>query len=130
MSQLTEALDMLQQVKAEYDEANSKVKELKEEYDRLAIEIVPKLMEEQGFDSIKRGDKLIYLRNDLYANVDAAERGALAAALREIDQADLITEYVFPRTLTAWAKDRLEAGQSIPPQVNLRSVTRAVPRKA
>ena len=130
VSALTIALDALESAQAYAKEAEAVAKAAKEEYDRLSIEVVPKLMEAEGIDSVKRGDMLFYIRHDLFANVDAEQRGALAATLRELGEEALITEYVFPQTLTAWAKERLENGEAIPPQVNLRRVTRAVPRKA
>lgn len=126
---LKEALGALLSAQARYKQAEAYAKEQKAEYDRLSIEVLPELMAAEGLSSVTRGDTVIYTREDMFANVEAAERGALAAELREIGHGDLITEYVFPQTLTAWAKAQLEAGEPLPPQVSLRTVKRAVPRK-
>lgn len=126
---LKTALQELLDAQEEYKNLNERAKEAKAEYDRLSIEVVPELLRETGLESASTGDKVIYLREDLRANVMSAQRGALAAELRNIGEGDLITEYVFPQTLSAWVRDRLEAGDAIPPQIELSRVTRAVPRK-
>lgn len=129
MMDLSEALDALEAAQAEKKAAAARLDEATKEYDRLSIEVVPAVMKEHGLDSVTRGDTLIYLRRDTRANVLAANRGALAAELREMGEGSIITEYVFPQTLTSWAKDRLEDGLPIPAVVELATVTRAVPRK-
>lgn len=127
--ELKEAVQSLIEARDRYKNLSEQAKEAKAEYDRLSIEVVPELLSDSGLESVSTGDTVVYTREDLYANVDAAERGVFAAELRKMGEGDIITEYVFPTTLTAWAKDRLEEGLSIPSQVNLRRVVRAVPRK-
>lgn len=126
---LPELVQALIDAREAYKEANARAKELKAEYDRLSIEVLPSAMQEANFDSVSVGDQVVYLRTDLRANVLSNQRGALAAELREIGEGDIITEYVFPQTLTAWVRDRLDRGEPVPSVIDLSSVTRAVPRK-
>lgn len=98
---------------------------------QLATGDLAKLMEDSEVDSIKiKGMGTVYLATELYASVNKDDRPKLYAWLRDKGHGDLIQDYVFPQTLTAFAKEQLEKGQALPDVIKATPIPTAKTRSA
>tara|TARA_S200002703_G_scaffold160031_1_gene176212 strand:+ start:2873 stop:3280 length:408 start_codon:yes stop_codon:yes gene_type:complete len=115
-SELTKLAKRQKELKGDIDVLESKLKELRAEYDGIRKRDLPQLLEEQGIEGVKlEGIGTLSLTDDLYANVPASQRGHLNEWLTEQGESDLIVPTVHSSTLKAFIKGRIEQGQSLPP---------------
>lgn len=104
----------------------------KEQVDALELSI-PDLMQAcgligpDGHGSFTTADgRKVHIRTNTFANVVKADREAFHLYLRANGFGELIQESVNAQTLTAWAKEQLSAGATLPPQVKTSHKTVAV----
>lgn len=69
---------------------------------------LPKLMEDNDIENYKvAGVGTIYLSTEVYANVLKEDRPKLYAWMRQKGHGDMVVDWVFPQSLTAFAKGQL-----------------------
>ena len=108
-------------VKTTIEDMEEDLSALKKEYNELRSQSIPEAMQDAGLvsDSGKGSFTLetgetVYIKNDLFANVNAVDREALFEYLREQGAGDLIKPTVNHNTLRAYAKEQLERGVKLP----------------
>lgn len=96
----------------------------------LAEQILPEYMEENDIDKITiEGAGTVFIKQELYASVLADDREKLYEWLRDNGHEDLIKDWVFPATLTAFCKDQLEYGKPVPEMVKATKIPTAILRR-
>jgi hypothetical protein len=94
-----------------------KLTALNKDITRVAVEELGKLMTDAEVDKITikgKGKGTVYLADELYASVLKDDRPAMYDWMRKNGCGDLVQPYVFPQTLTAFAKERLANGKPLP----------------
>jgi hypothetical protein len=101
--------------------------EVNKEFDKLRLQDIPTLMEEQGIrNATFEGIGRVGLTADLYVTCPADKKPELYNWLREHGFEGLIVDYVHPSTLKAWIKERLLASDvQLPEIVNVTPFMRA-----
>jgi hypothetical protein len=105
----------MQAVKAELDELKAKTTELQKEFDELRKVKLPEAMEEAGMESARiSGVGVVSLRTDAYVSIKGGKKEEAYRWLAEHGYEDLVTDYVQPSTLKAFAKEQYDQGRSLP----------------
>jgi hypothetical protein len=117
MMKLSELADQLVRLKDRKDSIEEELKKVNAAITTLATIEIPKLMEDMGEEGFKCSAGTVFLQNKLYTSVLAEQRDALYKWLKKNKLKALIKEHVFPQTLTAFAKERLEKGLALPEQI-------------
>ena len=117
MKKLSELAEQLVKLKDKKDAAEEELKKINEQITTLTTIEIPKLMEDMGEEGFKCSAGTVFLQNKLYTSVLAENREALYAWMKKNKLKSLIKEHVFPQTLTAFAKERLEKGLPLPEQI-------------
>ncbi len=121
--QFRELRDRKDELKALVTDNNKALKD-------LAEAILPEYMEENEIDKITiEGAGTVYVKQELYASVLASDREALYEWLRETGNEDLVKDWVFPATLTAFCKEQLENGKPVPEMVKATKIPTAILRR-
>jgi hypothetical protein len=106
------AMDNMREV---IDDLDKRLTELNKEYDFLRHNLVPKLMEQEGIDSIRvEGVGRVSLTGDMYVRVLAEHRELVNRYFRDLGKASLITESINPSTLKATVKAMIRSGETFP----------------
>lgn len=112
------------------DELKSLVTDNNKALKNLAEQILPEYMEENEIDKITiEGAGTVFVKQELYASVLAGDREALYEWLRDTGNEDLVKDWVFPATLTAFCKDQLEYGKPVPEMVKATKIPTAILRR-
>jgi len=126
---VSEMLDL----KSNVDELEALLKTTKEQYDGLRKRRLPDLMQELGLVGpdgkggfTHSSGASIYLKVDVYAYCKKEYEPAFFAWLRANGHGDIIRETVHPSTLKAFAKERVQDGEPLPPQLTVTPETTAV----
>jgi len=91
---------------------------------------IPEYMDDNDIDKITiEGVGTVFTQTKMYASVNAGDREALYEALRKSGDEDLIKDWVFPATLTAWAKEQTENGLPVPEMVKTALIETAMLRR-
>lgn len=115
-------------LKAQLEE---QVKALEAEIKKIATIDLPKLMEDSGVSKLSLdGYGTLYLSNDFYASVLKDDRPKLYEWMRANGHGDIVQDYVFPQTLTAFAKEQIERNAAMPEVLKFSHVPTAKTRKA
>ena len=102
-------------LKARKKKLEEQLTNLNKDITRVAVDELGKLMTDAEVEKIPiKGKGTLYLSPELFASVLKDDRPALYEWMRKNKCGDLIQDYVFPQTLTAFAKERLAAGQPLP----------------
>jgi len=102
-------------LKAKKTKIEDQLKEVNKEIVQLSTVTLAKLMGDAEVEKITiKGKGTLYMSDELYASVLKDDRPTLYAWLRKEKCGDIIQDYVFPQTLTAFAKERLLAGKALP----------------
>lgn len=134
----------LKSVLQEFESRHDRVKELQAElkeaqsaYDEYRYEVVLDALYDAGIlDEWGKGScstpsgRKLYITTDTRAYIRKEDEEVAHGALREMGFDELIRETVHPSTLTAWIRDRLANGESIPPGVQMYEKDKAVLRKS
>lgn len=128
---LTELAKGLRKLKTEKDKLEDKLKAVNEQIKTIAETELPKAMEDADIESYKV-DKVgtVFLQNKLYTSVLADDRPKLYAWLEKEGHGDIIKPWVFPQTLTAFAKEQLTDGNPLPDFLKATFIPTASIRKA
>ena len=105
---LTEVAKMLHQL-SEFNKVMADIKAcVQKEYDRLSIEIVPEMMDDQGVESMSVKDVgRLQLRSDIRCSVKADCKTTLLSWLKSNGHDSLIGESVHAATLKSFIKEAM-----------------------
>lgn len=107
------------------------LKDVNRELKSLTETEIPEYMDDNEIDKITvEGLGTVYVQQKLYASVLAGDRPALYEHLRETGNEDLIQDWVFPATLTAFCKEQLENGKPVPEMVKATKIPTAILRRS
>ncbi len=111
-------------LEAELTLVNDQIKEL------ATVELA-KLMEDAGVEKTTlAGLGTIYLSQDFFASVNKDDRPALYEWMRANGHGDIITDWVFPQTLTAFCKEMVGKNLPLPECVKAVFIPTAKTRKS
>ena len=123
MRELGKRLFTLKRRKAKLVE---ELKKLDEEIDHIATQDLATMMIDSEIEKFTiKGHGTLYMKDVFYCNVLAENRERLHNWLRDTGQDALITEYVQPSTLKAFAKEELSQGRPLPDFINTQMVPTA-----
>jgi hypothetical protein len=101
--------------KARKDKLETELSEINLVIKELATVTLAKLMEDAGVEKTTlAGLGTIYLSNDFFASVNKDDRPALYTWMRDNGHGDIITDWVFPQTLTAFCKEMTQKNLALP----------------
>lgn len=127
LSELGRTLFDLKKTKAEYEE---KIKNLDAEITRISQVELPKLMEDGQIPKFAiEGLGTVFISNEFYSNVLKDDRPKLHEWMRENGFGDIIQEYIFPQTLTAFVREQISKNNPLPPVVKVSHVPTAKTRR-
>jgi hypothetical protein len=105
-------MDKIREIREQYEE---KLGEINKEYDFLRLNLVPRMMDDQGIDNIRvDGVGRISLTGDMYVSIKAENRQAAYQYFIDIGKSSLIQETINPSTLKAAVKAMIKAGEEVP----------------
>ena len=126
--ELGRKLFALKEDKADLEEQLSAVND---EIKTLATVDLAKLMEESGVEKTTlAGLGTIYLSQDFFASVNKDDRPKLYEWMRGNGYGDIIVDWVFPQTLTAFAKELTEKNLPLPDMMKSVFIPTAKTRKS
>jgi hypothetical protein len=118
-------------LKAKKAKLEEELKKLNIDIERVAVQELGKLMTDAEVEKVSiKGKGTVYLSDELYASVLKDDRPAMYEWLRKNKCGDIIVDYVFPQTLTAFAKERLQAGKPLPDQLKATYIPTAKTRSS
>lgn len=130
-NKLTEYAKNLRNLKTRKDKLEDELKAVNEQIKMVAEIDLPKAMEDADIESFKvENIGTVYLQNKLYVSVLADDREKLYGWLRDHGHGDLIKDWVFPQTLTAFAKEQMNENNPLPDFVKATFIPTAALRKA
>ena len=107
-------------LKKKKSQIEESLKKVNVEITELATVTLAKLMEDgevEKFTIAGKSGGTIFLGQELYASVLADDRPKLYDWMRNNGCGDLVKDWVFPQTLTAFCKERLGDGKPVPEMV-------------
>jgi seryl-tRNA synthetase len=121
----------LRELKDRKDTLEGELKELDQELKTLTTETLPAAMDENDIEKFTvEGVGTIYQQVKVYAYVKKENEPKFHAWLREQGHGDMIREYVFPATLSSFAKEQIEAGVELPDFLPAAKVPTAMLRRS
>jgi hypothetical protein len=115
MSTLSDLGRELSELKLKKKDLEDQVKSVNKQITALAIGKLPELMSELDIPKfVVEGIGTFYIQDKLEISVLADDRPEVYAWLRDHGHGSLVVDYVWPRTLGAWAKEQLNEGQVLP----------------
>jgi hypothetical protein len=130
VSTITEIGKELYDVKAEKEQLEDRLKVLNDRKSQIETKILPQLMEDAEISKATLpGVGTIYLKPEVQCYVKRESEAQFFEWLRSNNHGDLIKETVHHGTLKSWAKEQLENGAELPPQVSANQFMQAVLRR-
>lgn len=115
MTDLSELAREMFDLKALKEELETQVKEVNVRLKTLAEREIPEAMENRNINKFSvPGVGTIYIQADVRSSVLKDDRERFYQWLRENGHAEVVQDYVFPQTLNAFVKERLENGETFP----------------
>lgn len=115
MSTLTDLAKELANLKADKTKLEAEVKSLNKQIIAISVGKLPELMQELDIPKFVVEDVgTFYIQNRLEVSVLAEDREDVYLWCKREGHGALVVEYIWPRTLNAWAKDQLTEGQPLP----------------
>src|SRR3954470_17888978 len=112
---LTQLAQRFRELKDRKETLEGELKELDQELKVLSTESLPQCMDENEIEKFSvDGVGTIFTQMKVYAYVKKENEEKFHDWLRENGHGDLIRAYVFPATLSSFAKEQLEAGVELP----------------
>ncbi|MEE8606732.1 MAG: hypothetical protein V3S55_03930 [Nitrospiraceae bacterium] len=131
MSTITDLARELATLKAQKKHLEDRVKTCNKQIMAIAVGKLPELMSELDIPKFTvDGVGTIYLQDKLEISVLADDRPETYAWLRDNGHKALIVDYVWPRTMNAWAKEQLNTGQELPETMKATFIPTAMVRKS
>lgn len=117
---ITELAREMKDIKEALDDMEAKRKSLQARYDEIRKRELPDALATAGLANIRLDTgELFSPRQEVYANVLAANRPAFHFWMRDNGHGSLIQESINPQTLKAWAREQVENGRELPPQLTI-----------
>jgi len=130
-NKLTEFARSLSDLKARKNELEDSLKDVNEQIKTIAENELPRAMEDADIESFRvDGVGTVFLQNKIYVSVLADDREKLYDWLRENGHDDIVKDWVFPQTLTAFAKEQMTEGNPLPDFLKATFIPTAALRKA
>jgi len=105
----------MRQLKDRIDELSKEKTSMQKEFDLIRKSLLPERMEDEGIQNLTlKGIGRVSLRPELYVSIPADSKPLAYEWLKEHGYASLVTPYVQPSTLKAWAKEQIEHGVELP----------------
>jgi hypothetical protein len=102
-------------LKSKKKKLEDQLTQLNKDIERVAVQELGKLMTDAEIEKITiKGKGTVYVSDELFCSVLKDDRPKLYGWLREKGHGALIQDYVFPQTLTAFAKEQLGKGEALP----------------
>lgn len=121
----------LYDIRAEKEQLEDRLKTLNARKDELERKLLPSAMEDAEISKISLdGVGTIYLKPELNCYVKKDVEQEFFEWLRGNNHGDLIKETVHHSTLKSWAKEQLENGAPLPPQMAAHPFMQAVLRRS
>ena len=118
-------------LKARKDAIEEDLSQVNEAIKQLATVDLAKLMEDSGVEKLTIADAgTVYLSQDFFASVNKDDRPKLYTWMREQGHGDIIQDWVFPQTLTAFCKEMVGKNLPLPDVVKAFYQPTAKTRKA
>lgn len=115
MSTLTDLAKELSELKKQKADLEARVKTVNKQIIAVAVGKMPELMRELEISKFVVDDVgTFYIQDKLEVSVLADDRDEVYTWCKENGHADLIVEYIWPRTLNSWAKEQLGENQPLP----------------
>jgi hypothetical protein len=131
MSALTDLAKELASLKLQKKDLEDRVKTCNKQIQAIAVGKLPELMSELEIPTFKiDGIGTFYLQDKLECFVAADDRAKTYDWLRDKGHGSLVVDYVWPRTLNAWAKEQLNEGQELPDTMKATFIPTAMVRKS
>jgi hypothetical protein len=127
---LTELAREFRALKDRKEELTAVLKAVDEQLTKLTTEALPSAMDDNDIEKFTvEGVGTIYTQGKVYAYVVKADEARFHQYLHDNEQGDLVKNYVFPSTLSAWAKEQLANGVELPEFVKASIVPTAMLRR-
>lgn len=117
------------ELKARKADLEAEVKETNAKIARLQAELAEVMLNAEVDKISLRGLGTVYVGDDFYIGVLKENREAANEWLRANGHGDIIVEYVFPQTLTAFGREMLEKGEALPEIFKITSTSVAKTRR-
>ncbi len=131
MSTLTDLAKELAGLKQQKKDLEARVKTCNKQIQAIAVGKMPELMAELEIPKfVVEGVGTFYLQDKLEISVLADDRDKTYAWLREHGHNALVVDYVWPRTMNAWAKEQLNNGLELPDTMKATFIPTAMVRKS
>lgn len=127
---LTSQAHRLRELKDRKESLTAELKEVDEELKTLTTETLPQTMDTEEIDKFTvDGVGTVYTQIKVYAYVKKENEETFHAWLRDQGHGDLIKPYVFPGTLSSFAKEQMEQGVELPDFISATKVETAMLRR-
>jgi hypothetical protein len=114
-SSYLELATAVQQCKAIIAEQEAATKKVKDELDRLQMNVIPAKMEDEGVSTVNvKGIGRITVTTQMRTNVPSDNVPALKKWMRENGYEGLISEVINSSTLKSWIKERIQESEEYP----------------
>lgn len=114
-NRLTQLAQRFRELKDSKESLEGQLKEIDAELKVLTTETLPQAMDDNEIEKFTvDGVGVIFTQMKVYAYVKKENEEKFHEWLRENGHGDLIKAYVFPATLSSFAKEQLEAGVELP----------------
>lgn len=131
MSTITDLAKELADLKAQKKSLEDRVKTCNKQIQAIAVGKLPELMSELEIPKFTlEGVGTVYLQDKLETFVAADDRDKTYAWFREKGHEALVVDYVWPRTMNAWAKEQLNNGAELPDTMKATFIPTAMVRKS
>jgi hypothetical protein len=131
MSALTDLARELASLKQQKKDLEARVKSCNKQITAIAVGKLPEMMSDLEIPTFKiDGVGTFYLQDKLETFVAADDRDKTYAWFREKGHEALVVDYVWPRTMNAWAKEQLNNGNELPDTMKATFIPTAMVRKS
>jgi hypothetical protein len=126
---ITDAAKKLNDLKAEKEQLEDRLKVINAQYKELSEGVIPKLMEDNEQDKVSfPGIGTIYLQADVHVSMNEGGNTCIAW-FKKNGHKDIVKETVHPGTLKSWTKEQLENGGKLPPELKVHQFMKAILRR-
>lgn len=130
MTTLTQHAQRYRELYDRKESLEGELKDVSAELQLLKTDVLPKVMDENEIEKFTtEGVGTIYTQMKVNAYVKKEDEEKFHAWLREGGNGDLIRDYVFPGTLSSFAKEQIENGVELPDFISVAKIETAMLRR-
>lgn len=127
---LTVHAQRFRELKDRKEVLEGELKEVNQEIKVLETDVLPRVMDENEIEKFTtEGVGTIFTQVKVYASVLKEDELTFHNWLRGAGHGDLIRDYVFPATLSAFAKEQIEQGVELPAFIKATKIETAMLRR-